>query len=207
AQVPWAEVFGSVQQAMALAPESEDAHALYGHALALRGWHESPDVMMALARADGAWAEVLHWERLAEETSGLWRSGRAEGRIEALTRLGRGADVETARTQAERAELDHRPSSPLRVRFDGALELTGVEIPPEVRAGSAVRVRYWWRALQPMPRDYAAFVHVLAPDGRQRLDQDHRLGEAFGTSRWGPGERTEETRTLVVPAGPPARRF
>src|SRR5262249_13878289 len=117
------------------------------------------------------------------------------------TRLGRGADVEAARTQAERAELDHRPSSPLRVRFDGALELTGVEIPPEVRAGSAVQVRYWWRALQPMPRDYPAFVRALALGGRQHLDQDHRLGEASGPSLWRSGDRPGETRTLGVPAG------
>jgi hypothetical protein len=201
-QVPWAAVFDAADRTLALAPEWEEAHYLHGRALALWGWSEAADVAVARARADGAWREVVRWAEVAAASQPqLWRSGRDEAWAEALERRGRPAEAARVRAAGTRVEAEQRLRWPVRARFGSSLELTGVDLPGEVRPGERVIARYAWRALRPMRQDYAAFVHIRGPGGL--INHDHLLGADYGTSRWAVGERTRETLALVVPPDAP----
>jgi hypothetical protein len=197
AQVAWASVYTAADRAVALAPEWDETHHLYGQALWLAGWSEAFDIEVERARADQAWIAVLHWVDEADSRHPeLWRSGRAEARAEALKRLGRAKEAEAARRAAVPP-----PIPAVHARFDDKLELIGVALPAQARPGEAVRVRYAWQALQPMRATYSASVHVNGPDGV--LIRDHRLGGDFGTLHWRPGERVEERLLLRIPADAP----
>jgi hypothetical protein len=202
AQVRWAPVLDATRQALDAAPEWEEAHHLYARVLALWRWSGDIDQALAQARADGAWREAIRWSAEADAAApDFWRSGRTEARAEALARLGQAADAAAARGEAARAETERRPARSVRARFGDTLELTAVGLPERVRRGEPVVVRYGWRALHRLPVDYAAFVRLQGP-GRLLLD-DHTLGGGFGTSWWDDGERTVETRRIVVPADAP----
>jgi 4-amino-4-deoxy-L-arabinose transferase-like glycosyltransferase len=202
AQVRWPAVFDATAEALAVAPEWEEAHHLYARVLALWRWSGDFDQALAQARADGAWGEVLRWAtEAASADPDFWRSGRTEARAEALARLGRDADAAAARAAAARVEAERRPARAVRARFGEALELTGVELPATVRRGEPLVVRYAWRALRRSAVDYAAFVRLQGP-GRLLFD-DHLLGGSYGTSWWDDAERAVETRRLVLPADAP----
>jgi Dolichyl-phosphate-mannose-protein mannosyltransferase/F5/8 type C domain len=195
AQVDWRRVFAAADRALAEAPEWEEAHHLYGLALALYGWLPEPDEMIVRARADRAWLEVVRWTELAETVRPeFWRSGRAPALAEARRELGLPAGGASLAGPS--------PATTLSVRFGRELELTGIDLPVVVRAGETTAVRYHWHALSRMRQDYWAFVHV---DGSQReLNQDHALGPPlFGTSHWEADEQAVQSVPLAVPADTP----
>ena len=138
AQVAWARVFAAANEATRRAPEWEAAHHLYGRALELASWSKDWDELVDGARADQAWLETLRWAELAgERRPALWRSGRAMAEVEALTGLGRAAEAEALRAEAER-----RAAPAFHVRFGHDLELVRVEVPADVSRGSTATVRY-----------------------------------------------------------------
>jgi hypothetical protein len=202
AQVHWPPLFDATRQALDAAPEWEQAHHLYARVLALWRWSGDLDQALSQARTDRAWGEVLRWAAEADAaTPDFWRSGRLEARVEALARLGRDVDAAAARVEAARTEVERRPARALRARFGETLELTGIDLPPTVRRGEPLVLRYGWRALRRPPVDYAAFVRLQGA-GSLVLD-DHTLGASYGTSWWDDGERIVETRRLVIPADAP----
>jgi Dolichyl-phosphate-mannose-protein mannosyltransferase/F5/8 type C domain len=198
AQVRWSTVFDAANRALALAPEWEDAHHLYGLSLARSGWSDTLDVNVERASADHAWVEVARWAEQAEGIpEGLWRRGRLTRWAEALDHLGQPAAAAALRSRSTPV-----PTRSTRARFGEALELLGVDFPAEARPGDTVTLRYYWRLVQPLRHDYWAFLHI------RRLpragNQDQQIGARhFGTSRWSPGEEVRQSVTFHVPPDTP----
>jgi hypothetical protein len=198
AQVRWSAVFDAANRALALAPEWEDAHHLYGLSLARSGWSDTLDVNVERASADHAWVEVARWAEQAEGIpEGLWRRGRLTRWAEALDHLGQPAAAAALRSRSTPV-----PTRSTRARFGEALELLGVDFPAEARPGDTVTLRYYWRLVQPLRHDYWAFLHI------RRLpragNQDQQIGARhFGTSRWSPGEEVRQSVTFHVPPDTP----
>jgi Dolichyl-phosphate-mannose-protein mannosyltransferase/F5/8 type C domain len=197
-QVPWSTVFAEANRALALAPDWEGAHHLYGSALARAGWSDTMDVDVELAATDQAWAEVVRWAEEADAIpEGLWRRGRLSRWAEALDRLGRTDAAATLRLRPAPV-----PDRQTRIRFGEALDLVGVDIPREARRGDTVTVRYHWRLAQPLRHDYWAFLHVRGM--KDSLNQDRPIGASnFGTSRWSAGEEVRQSVTFRVPPDTP----
>ena len=134
-------MFAEANRALALSPEWEGAHHLYGVALARAGWSEAFDFEVERAAADQTWEELVRWAEQADAVpEGLWRRGRMDRWSEALDRLGRRDAATAIRLRSAPA-----PTLPTRVRFGEALDLVGVDLPSEVRPGDTVTVRYHWR--------------------------------------------------------------
>ena len=124
AQVPWRAVFAEANRALALAPEWEGAHRLYGLALARSGWSDSFDCDVERAAADQAWEEVVRWAEEADAVpEGPWRRGRLERWAEALDRPGQGDAARAIRLRSAPA-----PVFPTKIRFAEALDLVGVDL-------------------------------------------------------------------------------
>jgi hypothetical protein len=202
AQVPWNAVFADANRALMLAPEWEGAHHLYGLALARAGWSDAFDLDVERAAADQAWGEVARWAEQADTVpEGLWRRGRMERWAEALDKLGRGDAAAAVRLRSSPA-----PALPTKIRFGDALDLVGVDLPPEVRPGDTVTVRYHWRLAQSLRQDYWAFLHVRGL--KDTPNQDQQIGAwNFGTSQWSPGEEVRQSVTFRVPADAPPGRY
>ncbi len=85
-----------------------------------------------------------------------------------------------------------------------ALLLLGVEGEGQAVAGQVVRVKAYWQLLQPVSKDYTAFVHVVAPDGSLVAQGDRLLlaGER-PTSGWGVGEVVVQSYEIALPAEAP----
>ena len=194
AQVPWRSAFAATNQALAAAPEWEEAHELYGWAFARAAWGEGLERMLDRSRSDGAWLEVTRVAELIDaQPDAAWRAGRFDAWIEALEQLGRPTEA-----AAVRARPEPIPTRSVRVRFGHDLELTGVDDPPEARPGQTVRMNYYWRLLATTAFDYWAFLHIGGlPSGG---NHDQLLG-AYESSHWAAGERVRQTVTITVPPG------
>jgi hypothetical protein len=194
AQVPWKAVFEESNRALALAPDWEGAHQLYGRALARAGWLDALDADVERAAADQAWAEVVRWAEEADAIpEGLWRRGRLTRWAEALDRLGRPDAAAAIRQRSTPV-----PAIPVRIPFGDALELIGVDLPGAARPGDVVTLAYHWRLVQPLRHDYWAFLHVRGLKGMPQPDQP--IGAPhFGTSQWSVNEEVRQSVTFRVP--------
>ena len=86
AQVRWRSAFAATNQALAAAPEWEEAHALYGWALARAVWGQGLERTVDRARSDGAWLEVIRAAELIDaQPDATWRAA-APGRLGRGTR-------------------------------------------------------------------------------------------------------------------------
>ena len=196
AQVRWGRVFAAANEALAAAPEWEDAHQFYAWALSRGGWGNGPDWLLHHAQRNGAWLEVLRMAELLEaRPDAAWRSDRVAAEAEALDRLGRGAEA-----AALRARPAPVPDRRVRIQFGKDLELVGVDEPPEVRPGETVRLSYHWRLLENTPFDYWVFLHVVGLPGGGNHDE---IVGGYGSSHWIAGERVRQTVAFTVPPGTP----
>jgi len=194
-QVKWASVFDAANRALAAAPEWEEAHELYGSALALSAWSPYPDLAVRQARADHAWTEVLRWADVADaEHPELWRSGRVEARAEALEALGRRDEAAAVRA----AGAGHPPAA-FHVEFGDEIEILALEEPAFVHAGEVIPIRWTWRALRTMREDLVVDVYLDNETTHRRFGDTWRLGGPFATSVWTSGERVEQRVALQVP--------
>jgi hypothetical protein len=199
AQVPWKVVFEESNRALALAPDWEGAHQLYGRALARAGWLDTMDADVERAAADQAWGEVVRWAEEADANpEGLWRRGRFVRWAAALDRLGRPDAAAAVRLRPPPV-----PSHPIQISFGDAIQLVGVDLPDAARPGDTVTLRYHWRLLQPQRHDYWAFLHVR---GFKEIPQpDQPIGAPrFGTSQWGVNEEVRQSVTFRVPPDTPS---
>jgi Dolichyl-phosphate-mannose-protein mannosyltransferase len=95
------------------------------------------------------------------------------------------------------AGLDEIPAC--KVTFADKLQLAGVSAS---RTASGIEVRYKWRCLKPMDRDYWCFTHVVDRNGKVIGYLDHRpLDGNPPTSQWKPGDTAVESRVFPVPDG------
>ena len=83
------------------------------------------------------------------------------------------------------------PLTPIGNHFDSKIELTGYWLPDtEVKVGDELTLGIVWRGLQPMNRDYTAFLQILGPNDRMIGQIDIQLScESGPTSTWGVGEQ------------------
>jgi hypothetical protein len=204
AQVTWRAVFGEANRALAAASEWEAPHDLYGIALARSGWSEAFDFDIERSAADQSWQEVVRWAEAADaRPEEIWRQGRMERWAEALERLGQDEAADAVRRRPAPV-----PLLPTKIRFGDALDLVGLDLPGEVRAGETATVRFHWRLVQPLRQDYWAFLHVRGPKKALGLNQDRPIGgRSFGTSLWPSGEELRQSVTVRVPAATPPGRY
>lgn len=197
-QVPWGRALAAANDALAAAPDWEEAHHLYGWALARAGWGDGLDRMLDRARADGAWLEVIRLAELSDaDPHAAWRAGRMAAWAEALDHLGRPAEAAAIRARPEPV-----PARSVRVRFGQDLELVGVDGPPEAHAGETVRMSYYWHRLDASAYDYWVFLHIHGLRGVGNYDQ--LVGAPhYGPSCWAPGERIRQTVAFTVPVDTP----
>ncbi len=84
-----------------------------------------------------------------------------------------------------------------RVIFDGKIELAGLSIE---RTAEGLAVKYRWRCLKPVDRDYWCFTHVVDEQGRIAGYLDHPiLGGEPPTSAWRQGDIAIERLSLALP--------
>jgi hypothetical protein len=198
AQVPWGRAFAAANEALAAAPDWEEAHHLYGSTLARAGWGAGLETALDRARRDGAWHEVVRLAELIDaEPDAGWRAGRLAAWAEALERLGRPAEAAAIRARPEPVAARN-----VRVDFGGDLLLIGIDGPSEAHPGDTVRLTYHWRLLDASGYDYWVFLHI--PGWPTGGNHDRPVGvPRYGVSRWAPGERVRQTVWVTVPPDTP----
>jgi hypothetical protein len=82
------------------------------------------------------------------------------------------------------------PSTPLLANLGGQIELLGYDSnfhsAPDKRM---ISVRLYWRNVTALDEDYTAFLHLTAPDGFVKAQQDRQpFNGLWPTSRWTPGD-------------------
>ena len=101
----------------------------------------------------------------------------------------------------EELAIPHR----LHYDFDGQVELLGYGLSStEVRAGEAVRVTLFWRAVRPMEDDYHLHLVVQDDQGNIWAQGEYPLAnEEYPTSRWKAGEVIRGQYDLAIDAAAP----
>jgi hypothetical protein len=95
------------------------------------------------------------------------------------------------------AGIDEIPSC--SVKFADMLQLTGIGV-SQTTAG--IEVKYRWRCLKAMDRDYWCFTHVVDQQGNAMAYLDHKILDGDPpTHLWKPGDAAVERRALALPAG------
>ncbi len=94
---------------------------------------------------------------------------------------------------------------PQHHNFDGQLELLGYDLSStEVRAGEAVRVVLFWRALCSMESDYRLHLQMQDSEGHVWAEGEFPLAnEEYPTNRWNEGEVIKGQYDLTVDAAAP----
>lgn len=103
---------------------------------------------------------------------------------------------------AGNAALQVAPSQLIVARV-GGLELIGADLPTSVAHAETVKLRLYWRRVEPMGEDtYTLFVHVMRPDGVTMATQvDRVLGRAvYPVNAWGTDEVIIDEVPLALPA-------
>ncbi len=93
----------------------------------------------------------------------------------------------------------------LRHDFEGQVELLGYDLATaEVKAGEAVRVILFWRALRSIQSDYRLHLQVQDNDGNVWAEEEFPLAnEGYPTNRWNEGEVTKGQYDLAIDAAAP----
>jgi len=93
----------------------------------------------------------------------------------------------------------------LRHDFDGQVELLGYDLSPaEVKAGEAVRIILFWRALRSMESDYRLNLQAQDSEGRVWAEGEFPLAnEEHPTNHWNEGEVIRGQYDLTVDAAAP----
>lgn len=110
-------------------------------------------------------------------------------------RLGAG---ETDRNPLARAIVRTPPTNiqrPVRVDFDGRVELIGVDMPAEVDRGDSFEVTLYFRVVRPPSAAWKVFLHF--DGGGMRFQGDHDPIEGrCATTYWQPGDYIVDTATV-----------
>jgi hypothetical protein len=120
-----------------------------------------------------------------------------------------GSPLTVYRRQAPRvpmstADATGLPAEMVRLDADlGQIRLLGaVAAEGEVGPGSILPLTLYWQALEPVPRDYTVFVHLLGQHDRVIAQRDASPGlGARPTSQWVPGQVVADPYLLALPEG------
>jgi hypothetical protein len=94
-------------------------------------------------------------------------------------------------------------TQPLKVTFDGKIELLGAEVDRvAAKPADPIKVTLYWRALQPIDRSYVEFVHLVDEQGIVVTQRDTWPGRGmYPTTLWQPGEVIADSLFLNIPDG------
>ncbi|NJL04970.1 MAG: glycosyltransferase family 39 protein [Chloroflexaceae bacterium] len=106
------------------------------------------------------------------------------------------------------AQAQQQRGQPTYARFAAAweqgVELHGWELDPAVpRAGDDLHLRLTWHALEPVPRDWTVFIHLVERgDGDTIVAQSNSRPQQgqFPTTLWTAGDWLRDTHTIALPA-------
>jgi hypothetical protein len=92
------------------------------------------------------------------------------------------------------------PARPLPVRLGQQIELLGYDFRPKLDSDERrLELTLYWRVSAPPPKDYTLFLHLTAPDGFVKAQQDQPpFGGLWPTSRWQAGDRLADRYSLTV---------
>jgi len=95
-----------------------------------------------------------------------------------------------------------RPDTPLRIGYQSAIELVGINVDPAEDAGfGVVRLALHWAAIEDRPQDY--FVRFRLVNGSRavawRSEAVRPVAGMYPTSAWRPGEVVVDYHELVFP--------
>lgn len=104
------------------------------------------------------------------------------------------------------------PEAEPHTRLDASLAagvvLEGYRHPGHVAAGATLPLALYWRATEPLDRDYTVFVHLLDEKGSKLAQRDVQpLEGSLPTSRWPAGQLLRDDQDLAVPATVPPGRY
>ncbi|GAB4561437.1 MAG: hypothetical protein Tsb0020_08950 [Haliangiales bacterium] len=86
-------------------------------------------------------------------------------------------------------------STPLRVNYDGRVELIGIDLPSEVSRGASFEVTLYFRVMRTMGGSWKIFAHF--DGGGMRFQGDHEpIDGRCSTSYWQPGDYIVDTFTV-----------
>jgi hypothetical protein len=146
-------------------------------------------------------APTADWQQVVLKISDLARGehwggaadGKWHGPIKAFG-INIGKDSLAAGASKGSINIDDVQAIPGPVLDGRPTLLSGVLNPPSCRPGFAVRLTYRWDA-EPMGRDFTVFVHIIGPDGKIDMQNDHE--PPTPTSVW--SGRVEYTNGILVP--------
>jgi hypothetical protein len=93
--------------------------------------------------------------------------------------------------------------TPALLDFGQQIRLLGYDLARSDQPAT-FKLRLYWQALQPAPRDYTVFAHLVGPDGAIISQDDGPPGDPFfPTTTWLPGDTVADDRTLALPDGAP----
>jgi 4-amino-4-deoxy-L-arabinose transferase-like glycosyltransferase len=121
-------------------------------------------------------------------------------------KLSNGSETFTAGTvDLKPRESDLGVPNPLSINFDHQIELVGYEMSNLTpKAGESTDLTLYWRALQPLSKDYTVFAHILDPQTTSIYAGSDATPGGSPTSGWKVGEIIKDTHTLTVkPETPP----
>ena len=102
--------------------------------------------------------------------------------------------------------LEARPAQhKLQINFADQVMLLGYDLPrTEIASDDEIPLTLYWKAVKPVPHNYAVFVHLVRPP-EHTWGQDDRLNPAdFPMTRWPPDKYVrDEHRLPVLPGTPP----
>ncbi len=102
-----------------------------------------------------------------------------------------------------------RPAQETRwIGYGDQLALIGLDPPPPtLRPGDTLVLTLYWRALEQVPENYQAFVHLLGADGRPVAQQDKLNPADFPTRRWPLDRYVRDPYAFELPDDLPAGRY
>ena len=102
-----------------------------------------------------------------------------------------------------------QPAARPLASFDGGrILLLGAELHGPLRHGATLRLRLYWQAREPLPRDYTVFVHVLDAGGRKWGQRDSWPGAGqLPTSGWRPGRVVVDDHAVYVDLDGPRQGY
>ncbi|CAN5911733.1 hypothetical protein BH11MYX3_BH11MYX3_23940 [soil metagenome] len=103
----------------------------------------------------------------------------------------------TAILHAEPTQMGAKPKG--RVTWDNKIQLIGWDIPETMSRGSKVKVRLYYKILQPVGGSWRGLMHF---DGPLRFNGDHEpINGRCPTSTWQPGDFIVDTVTVTAGGG------
>lgn len=88
------------------------------------------------------------------------------------------------------------PAHPLAADLGGVIEISGYDLE---QTGRTLRLTLYWRSAAPAAQDYTAFLHLTAPDGFVKAQQDQQPFDGkLPTSRWQAGNVMADQFTIAL---------